>query len=55
MKIKVTLTVDIDPEAWVANYGCEKSEVREDVKVYIAETVSGQLDLVGVLNKEDGS
>lgn len=39
MKISITLTIDVDPEAWADNYGIEKGAVREDVKTYVHSTV----------------
>jgi hypothetical protein len=36
MRITVTLTVDVDPEEWMSAAGCERAEVREDVRKYIA-------------------
>jgi len=43
MKIKVTITVEVNQEAWAKTYGIEKQEVRKDVsewaKVFVAEAV----------------
>jgi hypothetical protein len=39
VKIKVEITVDVDPGKWMAEYGCEMSEVREDVRSYIRGNV----------------
>tara|TARA_Y100000296_G_C5066470_1_gene202601 strand:+ start:514 stop:672 length:159 start_codon:yes stop_codon:yes gene_type:complete len=52
MKVKIDLTVDISKESWVENYGCEDSEVRQDVKDYCEWTVREQLAAVGVLTEE---
>ena len=38
MKIRITVTVDIDPESYMHEYGVAQSEIREDVK-YHAESV----------------
>lgn len=35
MKVRVTLTVDVDQEAWIRDYGCEPSELRQDVRAYV--------------------
>lgn len=52
MKIKVELTVDIDPEAWTLNYGVEGAkEIREDVRAYVEGAVVEQLRAVGVLKE----
>ncbi len=34
MKIKITLTVDIDPASWANEFGITPSEVRDDVRSY---------------------
>jgi hypothetical protein len=39
MKIRATVTVEIDAEAWAANNGIDVEDVREDVKAYIAASV----------------
>ena len=36
MKIRITETVEVDPEKWATEFGLEKSEVREDVKAYFS-------------------
>ena len=36
MKVKVEVTLDVNPEAWVDDFGVARSEVREDVKGYFA-------------------
>lgn len=52
MKIRVELTVDIDPGAWTLNYGVEGAkEIREDVRNYVEGTVVEQLRAVGVLKE----
>ena len=53
MKVKIEFTVEIDPDAWILNYGCEPHQVRDDVKSYCQYGVFGQLENVGVL-KETG-
>ena len=54
MKVRVTITVDVDPERWNANYGTgtDPKDVREDVKRYVEGTVDSQLRMVGVLVEE---
>ena len=53
MKVRVCVTVDIDPEAWDMNYGTgtDPATVREDVKTYLEYTVHDQLSIVGVLKE----
>lgn len=36
MKVKIEVVVEVDPSRWSEEYGCERSEVREDVKAYFA-------------------
>jgi hypothetical protein len=36
MNVRVTLSIEVDPEAWMLAYGCPPEDVREDVKVYVA-------------------
>jgi hypothetical protein len=51
MKVKITLTVDIDPAAWDLNYGTGTSakDIREDVKSHCEGTVLQHLDDLGLL------
>ena len=40
MKVRIALTVDIDPEMWTLNYGVESAEaIRSDVKAYCEDTI----------------
>ena len=48
MKVRVTVTVEIDPQAWALNYGIPLSEVRDDVKDSVAYTAQAHLDDIGV-------
>ncbi|MFE9381767.1 hypothetical protein ACFYMO_00800 [Streptomyces sp. NPDC007025] len=43
MKVRITLTLDIDPEAWSLAYGTttEAAAVREDVRSYVLNSVQG--------------
>lgn len=43
MKVAVSLTVEIDPEAWSLEYDVPPEEVRADVKRYLAEHVHQHL------------
>lgn len=50
MKVKISVEVDIDPEAWTLNYGVEgAAAIRADVKRYAEGTILEQLNQVGVL------
>lgn len=46
MKVKVTVTLDIDVDAWMLNYGINSNEVRADVKGYFADVCQGQLQRI---------
>lgn len=41
MRVRVTLTVDVDPDAWEMTYGTPRFELREDVREYVREHVQG--------------
>jgi hypothetical protein len=45
MKVRITLTVEIDPEEWTTAYGVEGAqEIRADVKQYVANGIAGAPD-----------
>lgn len=44
MRVKVTATVEIDPDLWASEYGIERAEVREDVKNYYANILARLAD-----------
>ncbi|MGP5262782.1 MULTISPECIES: hypothetical protein [Glutamicibacter] len=39
MKIQISLTVEIDPEAWASSYGIEKHDVRQDFKRWAVQKI----------------
>ena len=49
MLVKIEFTVDIDPEAWAAEYEVERHAVRSDVRQYVETTVRAVLADRGVL------
>jgi hypothetical protein len=49
MKVSVKVTVDVDPEAWAAEYGIARSEVREDVHDLVSEAIHQHLLNLGLL------
>jgi len=52
IKVRVTMAVEIDPEAWGIEYGMEgasAAEIRADVKRYIEDAATQQLQSIGVL------
>lgn len=48
MKVRVTISLDIDPEAWTRNYGVEGDKaIREDVRVYVEHLIAEHLREMG--------
>lgn len=41
MKVRVVLTVEVDPANWESVYGTPSSELRDDVRSYVVEQVRG--------------
>lgn len=39
MKVRITMTVNIDPEEWSLTYDVDEKDVREDVKRYVINAV----------------
>jgi len=39
MKVRVTVTVEVDPDAWAQEYGLFPAVVREDVDTYVRQAV----------------
>ncbi len=60
MKVRVTLTIDVDRDAWNSIYGNGNgdgaAEVRDDVRAYVLEQVQGSAaaDEGGILNARIG-
>lgn len=52
MKIRIAVTLDIDPDAWVTEFGVEREDVRADVQEYFKNIVYGQAASVSVLADE---
>lgn len=48
MRVRVSFTVDVDPGAWMDEYGVERSEVRADVLRYVENSVRAHLDDLGL-------
>lgn len=49
MKVKITHTLDIDPEKWEMNYGVSGADdIRSDVKAHVANTLFEYFGPVGV-------
>jgi hypothetical protein len=44
MKVRITVTVDIDPEAWTTDYGVtDQTAIRDDVREWATNLVTEQL------------
>lgn len=43
MRVRVEMTVDVDPREWAELYGLKPADVREDVKMHVVNTVREQL------------
>jgi|TARA_R110002020_G_scaffold367566_2_gene579419 hypothetical protein len=54
MKVKIEMTIDIDKEVWMLEYGLGPDEVREDVKFYCNNLVNGWLMNLGLMRQERG-
>lgn len=49
LKVRIPLTVEIDVDAWVDEYGTgSATEIRSDIKAHIESMVRSQLDALGV-------
>lgn len=51
MRIPITFTVEIDPEAWAARFGTDRAvaSIRADVRRYLRTSARDQLAELGVL------
>jgi len=49
MKVRIAVTIEVDPAAWAREYSVATSEVREDVKVWAENLMNTQLEVMGVL------
>ena len=50
MSVRVTLSLDIDPEAWREAYG-DEVDVREDVREYVRQSIEVWLADQGLLKR----
>ncbi|MGP4013691.1 hypothetical protein [Streptomyces sp. 4N124] len=41
MKVRITITVNVDADAWALEYGIDPPEVRADVKEYLGNAIAG--------------
>lgn len=47
MKVKIEVTLNIDPDAWATEYGIDKADVREDVKGWSEHVLLSMIDRNG--------
>lgn len=40
MKVRFSITVEVDTDAWMTEYGIESRDVREDVKTYLEDVAT---------------
>ena len=52
MKVRIGYTVDIDTEAWNADFGTEASDVREDIKSVLSTSQSSSSAWTGALSND---
>ena len=56
MKVKLSFTVEIDPEEWMNSYFVERGEVRDDVKTYCEYMLVNKLKASGMwADSDEGS
>lgn len=48
-RVTVTMTLDIDPEVWAAEYGCDLETVEGDVEEHATNIVVGHFSSLGLL------
>jgi hypothetical protein len=48
MKIKITQTIEIDPEKWANEYGVDIKDVRKDAASYFATWCQEQVERLGL-------
>lgn len=49
MKVRIDFTIDINPNAWIDEYGTEPSEIRSDVQRHVQNSSVAQLESLGML------
>lgn len=53
MKVRISFTLDVDPEAWANEYGVAAAEIRQDVQTYFRIGAQEQLEFLGLGQKEE--
>jgi hypothetical protein len=50
MKVRISFTIDIDADAWAAEYGIDPKDVRKDVQSYVGSEAWSWLRDRGLAN-----
>jgi len=53
IKVKFTVTLNINADAWEANYGMPEVSIREDIKAHFIGLCEENLEFIGCQAKED--
>lgn len=40
MRIRISLTVDVDAERWATEYGVDRADIPEDVRTYVRNALA---------------
>ena len=54
MKIKITQTIEIDPEKWASEYGVDIKDARKDAASYFATFCQEQVERLGLEKESEG-
>lgn len=52
IKVKFTVTLNVDSDAWQANYGLEETTIREDIKAHFIGLCEENLESIGCKAKD---
>lgn len=56
MKVKITHTLEIDPQKWANEYGVDLKDVRRDVASYFSTWCQSHVEMLGLQkDSDDGS
>jgi len=53
VKVAITVTVNVDVDAWTETYGVNRADVRTDVREHVTNSIMEQLRELDVLSRED--
>ncbi|MCA2247567.1 hypothetical protein JF729_07120 [Mycobacterium intracellulare] len=51
MKVRVSFTINVDPDAWMQEYGADRSDIRHDVQRHLEHDARAQLNSLGLLSE----